>query len=272
MSQESMSAGAPAPSEADGDPGRPPLLTRQIVGFVDLLGFGEALQADNESKLNSILDLLVTFQRLSGPYIDVPLGEEPALHSRSPATSVFSDHIVLSQPIDESWGGHTISMASRIALIARSALERGFLIRGGITIGQLYHSDGIVFGPALVRAVHLESKLAVYPRVIFDPESLTTEFPSLPRLHYSIDRDGFWYSDYLTTILLEDGSLSSGATTKAEYIEFTKQWFGEKLTIADDEIKRLSKVNFGRGREKWEWHRSEILRVQEWTSSQLFKS
>ena len=52
--------------------------------------------------------------------------------------------------------------------IARWSLLSGFLIRGGITIGKLYHNatQGVVFGEALVEAYNLESKDAIYPRVI----------------------------------------------------------------------------------------------------------
>lgn len=46
----------------------------------------------------------------------------------------------------------------------------GFLVRGGITIGPLYHDSNIVFGPALVRAATIEKDLARFPRVVLDSE------------------------------------------------------------------------------------------------------
>lgn len=46
----------------------------------------------------------------------------------------------------------------------------GFFFRGGVTIGDLFHDGHIVFGPALNQAYDLESKKAVYPRAILDPD------------------------------------------------------------------------------------------------------
>lgn len=42
------------------------------------------------------------------------------------------------------------------------------LLRGGITIGDLYHDGSIVYGSAMNEAYLLESKKAKYPRIIAD--------------------------------------------------------------------------------------------------------
>ena len=50
----------------------------------------------------------------------------------------------------------------------------GRAIRGGITIGAVYCDSNYVDGPALVRAVELEEKVAQVPRVLIsgDPSAL----------------------------------------------------------------------------------------------------
>lgn len=50
-------------------------------------------------------------------------------------------------------------------------LDLGFLTRGAITVGELYHIDNMIFGPALIEAVSLK-KEAVYPRLICSPKLL----------------------------------------------------------------------------------------------------
>ena len=45
-------------------------------------------------------------------------------------------------------------------------LREKFLLRGGVTIGDLFHQQGIIFGPALVEAVKIEETDAMYPRFI----------------------------------------------------------------------------------------------------------
>ncbi len=44
----------------------------------------------------------------------------------------------------------------------------GWMLCGGITIGQLFIDEVMVWGQALVKAYFLEDKVAVYPRVIID--------------------------------------------------------------------------------------------------------
>jgi len=58
-------------------------------------------------------------------------------------------------------------MIFKIIFFATHELLRvGFLIRGGVTVGGLYHNDaGVIFGPALIEAVAIEKK-ACYPRII----------------------------------------------------------------------------------------------------------
>ncbi|WP_331701786.1 hypothetical protein [Paenibacillus sp. IITD108] len=46
------------------------------------------------------------------------------------------------------------------------------MMRGGITYGKLYHSDGIVYGLAMIDAYNLESKCAIYPRVVVNGSAL----------------------------------------------------------------------------------------------------
>ena len=50
--------------------------------------------------------------------------------------------------------------------IALEALGVGCLLRGGVTIGPLFHENGVVFGGGLVQAYRMESDGARYPRII----------------------------------------------------------------------------------------------------------
>lgn len=94
--------------------------------------------------------------------------------------STFSDNVVFSKPFvpgDLHW------LLQSLAITQLGLAVHGFWMRGGVTIGNLYHDEHIVFGPALNRAYHLESKLAQYPRVLIDPLAIeaptSTDFISL---------------------------------------------------------------------------------------------
>ena len=46
------------------------------------------------------------------------------------------------------------------------------LSRGGISVGELHHQKGIVYGPALLTAHQLESQSAIYPRIVLEKDAL----------------------------------------------------------------------------------------------------
>jgi len=58
------------------------------------------------------------------------------------------------------------SIIKQVAQIAIRALSFGLLIRGAITVGEFYHENQIFLGKAFDEAHDLESKLAIYPRII----------------------------------------------------------------------------------------------------------
>jgi hypothetical protein len=83
-------------------------------------------------------------------------------------------------------------------------MEHGILVRGGLTIGEMYWQNDLVFGPGLVRAYELEKDLARFPRIVIDAEILQ-ELRRSPRILYPTswgnyfreDFDGMWFVDYL---------------------------------------------------------------------------
>lgn len=163
-------------------------MSQHIVAFVDLLGFGEALEASNQEKLGEILKLLLYFRAFVRTYGEIPSSRPEGFY---PEVSTFSDHIVFSLPVNKhTWVLRIMAMNFMVTTFARLALKARFLIRGAISQGSLYHDNGVVFGPALVRAANLESKVAVYPRVIVDPDVLVRGRNGFPSTHYFRDRDG----------------------------------------------------------------------------------
>src|SRR5438105_1445070 len=80
---------------------------------------------------------------------------------------------------------------------ARRALDIGMLVRGGVTIGKLYHSGGVVFGEALVDAYRLESRVAIYPRIAVSSR-IYSHLPNRERI--AQDTDGIWYLKYLSEL------------------------------------------------------------------------
>ncbi|MDP8225023.1 MAG: hypothetical protein P9L99_16810 [Candidatus Lernaella stagnicola] len=98
-------------------------------------------------------------------------------------------------------------------ILADLALKK-ILLRGGITIGAINVGESHVFGPALIKAYRLESRLARYPRIVVDSNVLdlfhspelaaaTHEAGVVIDLNKMIegqirkDHDGVWFMDYI---------------------------------------------------------------------------
>lgn len=83
--------------------------------------------------------------------------------------TTFSDNVVFSKPFAQ---GDVQWLLQSLATTQLGLAVHGFWMRGAVTVGPLHHDEHIVFGPALNRAHHLESKVACYPRILLDEPTL----------------------------------------------------------------------------------------------------
>jgi hypothetical protein len=78
-------------------------------------------------------------------------------------------------------------------------LEEGYLVRGAICSGLLYHDKRVVFGPALIKAYEMESTIAKYPRIIIEKDIALNADYALPRGNHKLsssirlDADGWHF-------------------------------------------------------------------------------
>lgn len=134
----------------------------RLVLFLDILGFREII-ADTRSNPEIL-------KRILGAIDEIGEFRQPNVHE-SKRVSQFSDSIVVSFAISEE--SAVFWLVNDLALTIINLVDAGFLVRGGVTVGDLIHTGHYLVGPALVRAYEMESRLAVNPRVIFDPILLT---------------------------------------------------------------------------------------------------
>jgi hypothetical protein len=105
--------------------------------------------------------------------------------------STFSDNVVASntRAVQEHF-------LYTLAVIQFMIAGMGFLLRGGVTIGQIVHEKDVVFGPALNRAYEIESTVAVMPRIVIDTDRRHM-FRSLPS--FVVEEEGLLFLDPFTT-------------------------------------------------------------------------
>ncbi|MCR4378860.1 MAG: hypothetical protein NUV50_12300 [Rhodospirillales bacterium] len=147
---------------------------QRYVAFLDILGWSEAIkksQTDPEFlkdlgislKLFDVMQSQADWMRehLQGLASTQGWDTFPD-HAR---ITHFSDCVVLSDSPDSRG---IASLLMNVNAICRHFLTRGFLVRGGIVLGELFHDENNVFGPALIEAHRMESQIAIYPRIILE--------------------------------------------------------------------------------------------------------
>ncbi len=132
----------------------------RTVAFIDILGFKDALKI--ESRAKEILGALTQVKASINKYYDQPIRNQlEGIFDIE--LSAFSDSVVIS-----GIESQTVVVLSCVLEFSQMLLECGFLCRGAIAFGRLYHRDGILFGDGLIEAYRREKNQAVYPRVILD--------------------------------------------------------------------------------------------------------
>lgn len=138
----------------------------RIVAYIDILGWSNSINkkiydiCHYENLLNDIAKYAENFSPHMKEKIKKCVGENAIADYIDIEFSYFSDCLALSAPVNSAE-----SIFKILAVINDILLRNNFLIRGGITAGELYHHKGIIFGAALIEAVELE-KNATYSRIL----------------------------------------------------------------------------------------------------------
>lgn len=147
------------------------LFQQRAVGFLDILGFkqlvdeAEASQAGFQrlAVLRAVLDAHVIFDN-AGIAQTVP-------EELKPLYIFISDSVILSAPLYHNHkklaDGLGIVVIKTIQ-IAQKIIEQGYLVRGGISVGHVWHDARNIFGNGYTDAYKLEQR-ADHPRVMLSP-------------------------------------------------------------------------------------------------------
>ncbi|MCM1161012.1 MAG: hypothetical protein NC412_07295 [Roseburia sp.] len=213
---------------------------KRIIAFIDILGFKTKVDDSLISKtvarklhtaLKRILQIKLDNEDLSSVLEMKSYGVE---------ITTFSDSAVISYPADDIDG--LFYLLLDLVHLQLELASYDVLLRGGITIGDLYHDGSIVYGPAMNEAYLLESKKAKYPRIIADVHNINDFIKQQVKLgkadHYDVedilnllkqDRDGKYFVD----MLRQDRELSN---TGDEYF----QWLKSLRTVIVEGLNRYA--------------------------------
>jgi hypothetical protein len=227
-----------------------------VVAFIDLLGFKHAVTTQRQ---HEILELLMLFSKVTCDYFfEAKQVENSTTINVLPSISIFSDNVVVSIPVTDEVPNFGIinSLSQSITWFAAHALEKKFIIRGGIAKGPLYHNKNIVFGKALIDAYQLESGLANYPRVLVAPEVLNF-----------IEYKGDFMSDFDGMIMLNyfdggSGLIRSGLKQDHDLCSNIKRRISLFDEIISENLKTLSQENKLKELSKWVWFSNHYQKIK----------
>lgn len=186
---------------------------KAIVTFIDILGFSDFVKQSDADSINRVLDAV---HKETSPLI---LDEDAEKDDHAEVIS-FSDSIVRIRRIETEKNqkypmGLLFEELLSLVHAQGKLIDFNIIIRGGVSVGDIYISGGRVFGPGLIQAYELESKYALYPRIIIDPlliqehksdkllkakwHSVEDELEIMGRLLRQGD-DGMWFIDYVAAL------------------------------------------------------------------------
>ncbi len=171
----------------------------RAVAFFDILGWRQAVDnsASDHELRRKLLNAVWFFAARTKSYVE----EDTVDHPSHDEVSQFSDSLIVSFPYSDE--RDLFRLLKFVTEFQTSMLLDGLPIRGGVTVGPLFHSGAIAFGPAMNTAYHLESRLAKYPRVIIDHKlDGDVELLDLVKpIHWPFvvkDSDEYFSTDFLT--------------------------------------------------------------------------
>ncbi len=163
---------------------------RRVVAFLDVLGFSQLVeQADQvEERRESILTIISTLRET--------LARNPRVGFEF---TQFSDSIVISAGLN-LYGINAVFSGCR--MLAVNLIQRGILLRGGIAVGNLTHTDDVLFGTGLLKAYGCDASGAP-PRIALHStmKDAVDDYSAMYGLSEQVIRDHYDLTPMLDTFL-----------------------------------------------------------------------
>ncbi|NVO84278.1 hypothetical protein [Hymenobacter terrestris] len=170
---------------------KPTSYENRVVAFIDILGFSDFVRT-NKASTEGFQTIYTALKEIQDEFnnLDDEYSEEAKNYlSVDPQSITASDSIILSRRADEKGGIYY--MLSACADAIHTLIRHGFLCRGAVVLGDLFHKENLIFGPAYLQAVESE-KTANYPIIKFS-ENLF----KLANQHPGPANSGDWEEDFI---------------------------------------------------------------------------
>lgn len=174
--------------------------TKHLIAYMDILGGAKLI---SEDILDENLNTVAQIYQLTKNIVNTAKSNLAC----SIDFKIFSDNILLTlipEINDKQESDRSIyNFLYVIAFIQIKALERNILLRGGLTIGDIFINKTFSWGKGLLSAIDLEEKKAIVPRIIID-ENAKLQIDKVAQrnpekiINTLQDFDGWLFIDYLS--------------------------------------------------------------------------
>lgn len=147
------------------------------IAFLDILGYKNLLDHDIKNGTQIFKSKMIEAFRVLDN-----------VNQAKFAHKVISDSIFLSCSDREA----APELMATLRNVFVAFLEKGLLIRGGVSYGEHFQNQTITYSPALTKAYLLESTIAEFPRIMVDP-NIIDMFPALKDKHEVLKSGVNWY-------------------------------------------------------------------------------
>lgn len=158
-------------------------LDYSIVAFVDILGFSEMVKSDCEHRVGAqrYFDILRLLNRETRDICECNVTQ-------------FSDSVIFSLPLSND---NYVKMIELLAGYQLKLFCNSIICRGAVAYGKHYVENDFIFSQALIEAYQLESKSAIYPRIILSDNLIEYFKLFMPTPQHAIkEKDGYFFVDY----------------------------------------------------------------------------
>lgn len=172
--------------------------SQYIVAYLDLLGVTDRIKSDDGYQI-------IAMNKLHNLYtFTIDLASKIAIEGYQDIQfKIFSDNIIIAKKLSEQPDRRLLDIKCLLNCVSHFqclSVEDGvgWLVRGGITVGELFLDETMVWGKALLKAYNLECRIAIYPRIIIDCEMLSEIVTNKELSEYVLqDFDNMYFLNYL---------------------------------------------------------------------------
>jgi hypothetical protein len=135
----------------------------RITTFIDFLCWTRDVRSLEAGRTGLFLPMEAVLRHISNSKADIDQKRNQSQGRHDARMTQFSDSIVLSYEPSPDAAARALWDA---AFVGQVMLRAGFLPRGCMTLGPLYHTDAAMFGGAFLDAHQLEKNVAITPRIL----------------------------------------------------------------------------------------------------------